>query len=85
MESRPELDPEPEDDASGEVAADGESGADEGESLLWDAGREWDDYRLHVGMRAEDEGEVGLLFRYADESNYYTFAWGEKAYAEATA
>ncbi len=37
---------------------------------------EWTDYRLTVDLRADAGGEIGLLLRYADESNYYRLSLG---------
>jgi hypothetical protein len=33
----------------------------------------WTDYRLSVRLRSDDQGQAGILFRYADEENYYRF------------
>ena len=42
--------------------------------LAGDAG--WGDYRLTVDLRADAGGEVGVLLRYQDESNYYRLSLG---------
>jgi hypothetical protein len=34
----------------------------------------WTDYRLSVRLRSDDVGAVGVVFRYADENNYYRFS-----------
>lgn len=37
----------------------------------------WPDYRLTVAMRS-DSGAIGVLFRYADENNYYRLSSGQE-------
>jgi hypothetical protein len=37
---------------------------------------EWTDYRLTAALRADAGGEIGVLFRYRDEGNYYRLSLG---------
>lgn len=34
----------------------------------------WTNYRLTVSMRSDDDGAIGVLFRYVDTHNYYQFS-----------
>jgi hypothetical protein len=35
---------------------------------------EWQDYRVSTRLRSDDDGAIGMLFRYQDTDNYYLFS-----------
>lgn len=37
--------------------------------------RSWTDYRLTVALRSDDAGSIGLIFRHADDNNYYRLSF----------
>lgn len=53
-----------------------------GTFAAYGAGRAWTDYAVSLTVRSEDEGDIGVMFRYQDPSNYYRFSWNsQKGYA----
>jgi hypothetical protein len=36
---------------------------------------EWSNYVVSVTLRSDDEGAIGVMFRYQDADNYYRFSW----------
>jgi parallel beta-helix repeat protein len=51
--------------------------------LLYEKGSNWDNYTLFVDLRSndssDDEEEIGVMFRYQDQNNYYILRWRNKA------
>ena len=35
----------------------------------------WTDYRMTLTMGSDDDGAIGVMFRYHDNDNYYRFSW----------
>ncbi len=42
------------------------------------AGASWINYRTKLTMSSDDDGAIGLMFRYKDNDNYYRFSWNKK-------
>ena len=44
--------------------------------LIYETGdTTWDDYILYLTMMSMDNDDIGVLFRYIDENNYYLLTW----------
>ena len=43
-------------------------------TLLLNGLQDWGDYRLECELLSEDDGGIGVVFRYKDENNYYRFS-----------
>jgi hypothetical protein len=49
-----------------------------GSYLRYDAGAGWTDYRASFMLRSGDDDALGLMFRVADNDNYYRFSWDQQ-------
>jgi methionine-rich copper-binding protein CopC len=41
-------------------------------------GSDWTDYKVNYTMQTSANGDIGLMFRVKDDSNYYRFSWNLK-------
>lgn len=46
-----------------------------GSYVLYDDGAAWADYAVETLVSSDDDGFVGVIFRWQDEDNYYRFSW----------
>ncbi len=55
--------------------------SEKGTYLLYDKGSTWDDYTFEVDVKSsesykdDDKEEIGVIFRYQDQDNYYIVRW----------
>ena len=49
-----------------------------GTFAVYREGTAWTDYNLALSLRSQDEGDVGVMFRYQDPNNYYRFSWNRR-------
>ena len=47
-----------------------------GTYALYTSGMNWTDYHVSLNIRSDDDDDIGLMFRYANDNNYYRFSWG---------
>jgi len=58
----------------------------QGTGLLYDDGSSWTDYKLTVDLMTNDEDDdgynedIGVIFRYQDDENYYILRWEHKGF-----
>jgi hypothetical protein len=38
----------------------------------------WLDYKLSLRIRSQDDDDIGVMFRYQDNNNYYRFSWDKQ-------
>ena len=41
-------------------------------------GTAWTDYDVALSLRSQDDGDLGVVFRYQDANNYYRFSWNSQ-------
>ncbi|MGA7979804.1 MAG: hypothetical protein WCA32_06195 [Chromatiaceae bacterium] len=46
-----------------------------GTYAVYEGGYGWADYRLSLAMRSADNDAIGVMWRVADNDNYYRFSW----------
>ena len=46
-----------------------------GTTLWYPPGDIWQNYRMTVDIRSDDDDALGIIFRYQDPNNYYRFSW----------
>jgi hypothetical protein len=44
-------------------------------ALTFPNGPNWTDYQVTMKMKSEDNGTIGVMFRYFDNDNYYRLTW----------
>lgn len=50
-------------------------GAPSSPALTLPNGPNWTDYQVTMKMKSEDNGTIGIMFRYFDNDNYYRLTW----------
>jgi len=68
-------------DSDGDGFSDGEEhveGTDPSDPASTPPEANWMDYRVMVTMRSDDDGAIGMMFRYQDADNYYRFSWNRE-------
>jgi len=49
-----------------------------GTYAYYTAGTSWTDYQLSMTIRSTDDDDIGAMFRYKDNNNYYRFSWDKQ-------
>lgn len=50
----------------------------EGTHLIYKDGFGFDDYAVRFDFQSDDDDQIGIMFRYQDEDNYYRFNWSNQ-------
>ena len=59
----------------GDASTDDAGLSDPGTMVIYNQGDDFSDYSVFISMATNDQGSLGVVFRYVDDNNYYRFSW----------